>query len=100
MRSKETGRETIARYIELFSKKHQEHIDVYGANLAHRLTGDHETCSITEFKAGDADRELLLEFLVKLQTRVMKHIEDRRPGANADPYQITNRMLMTICELD
>ena len=84
----------------MFSKKHQEHIDVYGANLAQRLTGDHETCSITEFKAGDADRGASIRIPRQVADKGYGYIEDRRPGANADPYQITNRMLMTICELD
>ena len=100
MRSPETGRETISRYIDLFANKHQEHIDVYGANLAQRLTGDHETCSISEFRAGDADRGASIRIPRQVADKGYGYIEDRRPGANADPYQITNRILMTICELD
>jgi len=28
------------------------------------------------------------------------YLEDRRPGANADPYQVFGRSLQTICEID
>jgi glutamine synthetase len=38
------------------SKKHKEHIAVYGAGNEKRLTGKHETCSVNEFRFGVSDR--------------------------------------------
>jgi len=56
MRDPSTGMKTIEKYIDLLSKKHKEHIDVYGDNLHERLTGLHETCNIDEFRSGVSDR--------------------------------------------
>ena len=34
--------------------KHEKHVLVYGNRNHERLTGDHETCHITDFRAGEA----------------------------------------------
>ena len=39
-----------------------EHIAVYGADNDQRLTGDHETQSITEFSYGVSDRGASVKF--------------------------------------
>ncbi len=48
----EGGIKDIHAAIEKLSKKHQEHIAVYGADNDLRLTGKHETAKITEFRSG------------------------------------------------
>ena len=50
------GLKIIERACEKLSKKHDEHIALYGAHNEQRLTGNHETCSISEFRYGVSDR--------------------------------------------
>jgi glutamine synthetase len=52
----EGGYTAILGAIEKLSKKHHEHIAAYGEGNERRLTGRHETASISTFKYGVADR--------------------------------------------
>ena len=52
----EGGLKVIEDACKKLSKKHNEHIAVYGAHNEERLTGDHETQSISEFSYGVSDR--------------------------------------------
>ena len=81
------------------SKKHKEHISVYGYRLSERLTGLHETCHIGEFKYGVADRGASIRIPRHVSEKGYGYLEDRRPGANADPYEVSARILQTICEI-
>jgi hypothetical protein len=48
----EGGIKAIHEYIEKLSKRHLQHIEVYGEDNEKRLTGKHETASATTFTAG------------------------------------------------
>ncbi|SMF50177.1 glutamine synthetase beta-grasp domain-containing protein [Pseudobacteriovorax antillogorgiicola] len=100
MRDAKTGMATIEKYIQLLEKKHEAHIAEYGEGLDQRLTGLHETCAIHEFKSGVADRGASIRIPRQVANEGHGYIEDRRPGANANPYRIANRILKTVCELD
>jgi glutamine synthetase len=50
------GYEAILAALEKLSKKHMEHISVYGEGNERRLTGHHETAPITKFSYGVANR--------------------------------------------
>ena len=99
MRDPKTGESAIKKSIELLSKKHKEHIAVYGYRLSERLTGIHETCHIDEFKFGVADRGASIRIPRHVSEKAYGYLEDRRPGANADPYEVSARILQTICEI-
>ena len=99
MRDPKTGKDVIEKSISLLSKKHQEHIKVYGYGLSERLTGLHETCHIDDFKHGVADRGASIRVPLHVSKKGYGYLEDRRPGANADPYQVSARILKTICEI-
>ena len=73
---------------------------VYGYKLEERLTGLHETCSINEFKSGVADRGASVRIPRQVQLLGYGYLEDRRPGANIDPYLVSARLLTTVCGLD
>lgn len=73
--------------------KHKEHIAVYGAGNEKRLTGKHETAHINEFKSGHADRTASIRIPL-----LGNYIEDRRPAANANPYDVVRRLLLTLNE--
>ena len=96
-RDKSVGLRSINEAVERLSEKHDEHIRDYGAGLSQRLTGLHETCHIGQFKSGVSDRGASIR--IPLQTSEIGHgyFEDRRPGANADPYKVSSRLVETVC---
>ena len=90
------GIEFIYEAVQKMSDKHQEHINVYGADNDKRLTGDHETCDVDTFKCGVSDRGASIR--IPWQTHIEKsgYLEDRRPSANCDPYTVCHRILKTV----
>ena len=76
---------------------HADHIAVYGAGNDERLTGKHETCSIHEFRYGTSDRGASIRIPVFTAQQQKGYLEDRRPAANMDPYQVTARLIETVC---
>ncbi|MDD9951250.1 MAG: glutamine synthetase beta-grasp domain-containing protein [Zetaproteobacteria bacterium] len=100
LRDPATGKMMIENYITQLSQKHQTHISEYGDKLAERLTGEHETCSISEFKSGNSDRGASIRVPLTVAKKGYGYLEDRRPGANADPYRVATRILQTICAID
>ncbi|MCB1720229.1 MAG: glutamine synthetase beta-grasp domain-containing protein [Alphaproteobacteria bacterium] len=99
-RDKSKGRAAIDAAVDALSKKHAEHIVLYGAGLSDRLTGLHETCDINTFKAGDADRGCSIRIPKPVAIKGYGYFEDRRPGANADPYLVAARLCTTVCGVD
>jgi len=99
-RDKKKGAAAIDKAIKLLGKKHKEHVELYGYGLSDRLTGLHETCSIDDFKAGVADRGCSIRIPQAVNLQGYGYLEDRRPGANADPYIVAARLCATICEID
>lgn len=100
MRDPSTGRKTIDRVLSLLEKRHSDHIAVYGDGLAERLTGRHETCAIDQFRFGEMDRGASIRIPLQVSRHGYGYLEDRRPGANADPYLVATRILKTICEIE
>jgi|SRR5579871_1172323 len=90
------GMKAIEEAIKRLSKCHDEHIAQYGANNHERLTGHHETCSIHEFRYGIADRGCSIRVPRSVAERGYGYFEDRRPGANADPYQVGLMLVRTV----
>jgi len=94
------GLEVINEAIERLGGKHEEHIAHYGHGLDQRLTGEHETCHIGEFKAGVTDRGCSIRIPIHVEKRGYGYLEDRRPGANSDPYLVAAQLIRTIGALD
>ena len=99
MRDPKTGAEAIRDAIAALSTRHPEHIAVYGHGIEDRLTGQHETCSVFEFRSGVANRGCSIRIPRHVATNGYGYLEDRRPGANADPYEVTARILETVCTM-
>lgn len=78
-----------------FGKVVGKHIEEYGEGNDLRLTGQHETCSINEFKWGVADRGASIRIPLETKMKNMGYMEDRRPAANCDPYRVTAIMMET-----
>ena len=99
MRDSSTGKAAIESAISQLEKNHTDHVKSYGHGLSERLTGEHETCSINEFKAGVSDRSASIRIPISTNQKGCGYIEDRRPGANADPYIVSGKLMSTICKL-
>jgi glutamine synthetase len=98
-RDPQKGKQAIDDAIARLSEKHHNHIAVYGDKLEERLTGLHETSSINEFSSGDAHRGSSIRIPRPVLTKGYGYIEDRRPGANADPYLVAARLVTTVCDV-
>lgn len=120
----EGGIKAIHEYIEKLSKRHLQHIEVYGEDNEKRLTGKHETASATTFTAGvsgessearsrgcfpcvqwsDSSRPFLCIVTDRgASIRIPRscdiegkgYLEDRRPASNIDPYRVCSVMVET-----
>ncbi len=70
---------------------------MYGADNDQRLTGKHETCSINDFRYGVSDRGASIRIPMDTANKGRGYLEDRRPAANLDPYQICTALIETAC---
>eukprot|EP00741_Cyanophora_paradoxa_P005464 tig00000889_g5297.t1 len=89
------GYDVIKAAIEKMSKKHAEHIAVYGQGNERRLTGRCETASIHRFSWGVADRGSSIRVPRDTEAKGYGYFEDRRPASNMDPYLVTGRIVKT-----
>lgn len=96
MRDPSQGRAAIDQAIERLSKNHAQHIRNYGEFLSDRLTGHHETSSIDKFSSGVSDRGSSIRIPLETNKKGYGYIEDRRPGANADPYRVAALLVASI----
>jgi len=92
---KEGGWDAIISSIEKLSKKHDEHIAVYGEGNERRLTGAHETAPITKFSYGVANRGASVRIPRQSEKEKKGYFEDRRPASNGDPYAISAKIFET-----
>jgi len=89
--------ETYKAICEAFRPVTKEHIEVYGAFNDQRLTGKHETASITDFSYGVSDRGASIRIpIFTVQKGWKGYLEDRRPASNADPYKVAARIIRTV----
>jgi glutamine synthetase len=88
----------VVQACKKLSENIESHIEVYGKNNQNRLTGANETCSINEFRWGVGDRTASIRIPYSIKDDVTPgYLEDRRPASNADPYQVCNVLIQTIC---
>jgi len=91
------GIKVIEAACEKMGAKHDEHIKAYGAHNEERLTGLHETCSIKEFRYGVSDRGASIRIPMQTANDGKGYLEDRRPSANMDPYEVCAKLMETTC---
>jgi len=89
------GYDAILAAIEKLGKKHEEHMNVYGLGNEMRLTGKHETAKFDVFKYGVADRGASIRIPRQTHKDKKGYLEDRRPAANCDPYDVTAMIAKT-----
>jgi len=92
-------KEIIIKACKRLEQRAEQHIKVYGANNDKRLTGQHETCSIHQFKYGISDRgaSVRIPSSSKERNENYTYLEDRRPAANVDSHKACTALLDTIC---
>ena len=91
------SKEIYMEVCEAFRPLTKEHIDIYGAHNDERLTGLHETQSITDFSYGISDRGASIRIPILTVDNGWKgYLEDRRPASNGDPYKIASRIIKTV----
>uniref|UniRef100_A0A0K0F717 Glutamine synthetase n=1 Tax=Strongyloides venezuelensis TaxID=75913 RepID=A0A0K0F717_STRVS len=95
------GYQEILSAIDKLSKAHREHIAYYdpsgGIDNERRLTGRHETASISEFSYGVASRAASIRIPRQTDVDQKGYFEDRRPSSNCDPYAVTDAIVRTCC---
>lgn len=92
----EGGYDHIINALKKLSKKHKEHMSVYGKDNQERLTGNSETSNFNDFTYGVADRTASIRIPLIVHKNKKGYLEDRRPASNMDPYLVSNIMLTTI----
>jgi glutamine synthetase len=90
-----TGLEIINEAVEKLSKKHDEHMQVYGTGNELRMTGLHETAKFDEFTFGVANRGASVRIPNVTFKNKRGYLEDRRPSSNIDPYRATGILFKT-----
>jgi glutamine synthetase len=86
----------ILRAIRSLEQQHVEHIKIYGSGNEGRLTGKHETSSMTQFTWGVGTRNTSVRIPNTTARDKKGYFEDRRIAANADPY-LTTGMIAKTC---
>ena len=88
---------TFEAICESFRPAVTECIAVYGADNDQRLTGKHETASITDFSYGVSDRGASIRIpLYAVEHNWSGYLEDRRPNSAADPYKVAAVIIKTV----
>ena len=77
--------------------KPEEHLAVYGHGYEDRLTGLHETAHFSEFRYGVSDRGASIRIPWQVAKDRKGYVEDRRPNANCDPYDVARVITETVC---
>ena len=94
-----SGLSYIYDYINKLKQSHCEMNEVYGENNHLRLTGKHETSSFHTFTSGIGTRNTSIRIPNETHINNCGYLEDRRPGANIDPYKATSRLFINSINL-
>lgn len=81
----EEGAKHFDEILDKLSKKHSEHLELYGDN-SKRLTGLYETSSRENFNHGLGDRGASVRIPTTTVDDKKGYIEDRRPASDIDPF--------------
>lgn len=90
MREGTGGMQYIHDMMVKFESQHALHIELYGEGNDQRLTGEHETSSVSKFSYGCGNRAASFRIPTSVMSANGKgYIEDRRPASNIDPYIVS-----------
>lgn len=83
--------------IEKLEKHHPTFIKYAGQGNIDRLTGDRGTSSFHEFSYGAGNRNASVRIRNQVFAQGYGDFEDRRPGANMDPYMVASMLYAFVC---
>jgi len=89
--------DAVVAACEALGTRAELHVENYGADIEHRLTGMHETAPWNKFSYGVSDRGASVRIPWQVEVDGRGYIEDRRPNANCDPYKVTQLIIETCC---
>lgn len=89
------GMDAITAWCEEAGNHIDGHLAAYGHGYEMRLTGRHETARYDQFGWGVSDRTKSIRIPLATAQQGYGYLEDRRPNANADPYEVVEVMLKT-----
>jgi glutamine synthetase len=89
--------DAIITACESLGPRRAEHVAAYGHGIEDRLTGLHETAPYTEYSYGVSNRGASVRIPWQVEVDKKGYIEDRRPNANCDPYDVCFILIDTIC---
>jgi glutamine synthetase len=72
-------------------------IKLYGEDNKKRLTGKNVTHEFSSFNCGTGDRSASVRIGNSTVKDEKGYYEDRRPGANMDPYVVTSALFSVTC---
>jgi glutamine synthetase len=82
---------------EALGTRAEEHVKHYGHGIEDRLTGQHETAPWNEYSYGVSNRGASVRIPWQVEVDGRGYLEDRRPNANCDPYDVTRLIIETCC---
>ena len=91
------GIEEIKIGCKKLSRTHLDHMSVYGKYNEERMSGLHETSSMDKFTWAISNRGCSVRIPLNVVNDNCGYLEDRRPGSNADPYLVCEKICSTIC---
>jgi glutamine synthetase len=91
------GYDPIIAACEALGTRVEDCIRLYGHGIEDRLTGQHETAPYTEYSYGVSNRGASVRIPWQVEVDKKGYIEDRRPNANCDPYEVTMIIIDTVC---
>lgn len=92
----EGGLAEIKKAMEKLKANHIEDLEAYGEDNHKRLTGHHETASMTHFSWGVGDRGSSVRINRHVADLGRGYFEDRRPASNLDPYMVLSRIVKSV----
>lgn len=99
MRTAPGGWAALLKTVSLLKQKHSEHMQVYGDDNKSRMTGLDETSDFSQFSWGVGSRNTSVRLQSGMKVNDKGYLEDRRPGANANPYDVCAALVDT-CLVD
>ena len=94
----EGGLDVIKNVMKKLEATHASDLEVYGEDNEKRLTGIHETASMTRFSWGVGDRGSSVRINRHVADNGKGYFEDRRPGSNLDPYLVLSKIVKSVCD--
>lgn len=92
------GYDVILKAMDKLKETCEEAVNSYGEKNKERLSGKCETASWDKFSYSVGGRDVSVRIGYETAKNGKGYFEDRRPGANLEPYMVTSYITKTICE--